>query len=334
MSKYNYKFTIPNDDEQPLIGIQDRSNRKYYPYLPSEQLVKAVNLAIALKRPLLLEGEPGCGKTQLASALVYQLTKNNPETDEHGQIWWPFFTWNVKSSSRAKDGLYTFDAVARLRDAQMAGIGDYKAAQAAREKVEIASNYLNFGALGDAIKNGEGKDSKRAVLLIDEIDKADNDFGNDLLLELDQFRFDIPETDQTISAAGEPPIVILTSNRERPLPDAFLRRCLYFNIEFPKKDALEKIAEQRFADADKAERAIFYEAIKYFNEVRDFMDEPGHRPPSTSEFIDLLEALRLAPEAERAKILEGLAKPEYQRFLGLLLKTEESQQRYCKLVRA
>jgi MoxR-like ATPase len=332
MSNFNYKFTIPKSDEQPTISTQDRSNRKYYPYLPSEQLVKAVNLAIALQRPLLLEGEPGCGKTQLASALVYQLTQNNPATDEHGKIWWPFFTWNVKSSSRAKDGLYTFDAVARLRDAQMSGIGNSLAAQAAREKVEIASNYLNFGALGDAIRNGENKDSKRAVLLIDEVDKADNDFGNDLLLELDQFRFDIPETGDTISGDGDPPIVILTSNRERPLPDAFLRRCLYFNIEFPGENDLKNIAEQKFADADKAERAIFHEVIKYFNEVRDFMDEPGHRPPSTSEFIDFLQALRQEEEADRAKILAGLAQPEYQRFLGLLLKTKEDQRLYCDRV--
>lgn len=333
MSEYNYEFTIPTDKEQPPIGTQDRSNRKYYPYLPSEQLVKAVNLAIALKRPLLLEGEPGCGKTQLANMLVYQLTQNNPATDEQGQVWWPFFIWNVKSSSRAENGLYTFDAVARLRDAQMAGIRGSAVARIAQKKVGNASNYLKLGALGDAIKNSECEDSKRAVLLIDEIDKADNDFGNDLLLELDQFRFNIPETGQSISAKGEPPIVILTSNRERPLPDAFLRRCLYFNIEFPDKEHLQDIVDQRFADVDKPDRAIFYEAIKYFNEVRDFMAEPGHRPPSTSELIDFLKALRLRKEADRADILKGLAKPEYQYFLGLLLKTDESKQLYCDRVR-
>jgi MoxR-like ATPase len=346
-NKLDYKFVNLGQENQPPKGWEnDGDRRSYHPYLPSPGLVKAVNLAIDLQRPLLLEGEPGCGKTQLANALVYQLATNNPPNKDRKKSW-PFFIWNVKSTSRARDGLYTFDAVARLRDAQMVGVSKELGLQetelkAMRERVGDPKEYRVFGELGKAIfdKTGEQGD-RRPVLLIDEIDKAGSDFCNDLLLELDQFRFNIPETQEKIDPPQEPPIVILTSNREKPLPEAFLRRCLYFNIEFPSSDTLKSIAQQRFPDPDEA---LFEAVMQCFTTVRDAMKMPGSRKPSTSEFIDFLKALQREPQEQRQGILEDLQKhynpnlPEEASFrqhldlLGVLLKTAEDEKLYAKVL--
>jgi MoxR-like ATPase len=319
MTEYN--FTIPTPEQQPSDQCVDDSNRQYYPYIPSDGLVKAVKLAIALKRPLLLEGEPGCGKTQLAYALVHQLSHNLKNSTSDQIEWWPFFDWNIKSNSKAQSGLYTIDAVERLRETQIAGVNRSLGITVSeiQEKVKDPKNYRKFGPLGNAIQSTD----KRAVLLIDEIDKADNNFCNDLLFELEQFRFSIPETTEYFPPPPEPPIIILTSNRERPLPDAFLRRCLYFYIEFPNTNDLRLIVEQRFKH--KIDE-LFEKAINCFEDVRAEMKPAGHRQPSTSEFIDFLKALRdknITPDPYKS--LENLADDT---LLSTLLKTKEDREHY------
>lgn len=320
MTEYN--FIIPTPEQQPQGKNLDGSNRQYYPYIPSDGLVKAVKLAIALKRPLLLEGEPGCGKTQLAYALVYQLSQRKADQIE----WHPFFEWNIKSNSKAQSGLYTIDAVERLREAQMIGVSRSSRMTTSKiqQKVKDPKNYRKFGPLGNAIRSVD----KRAVLLIDEIDKADNSFCNDLLFELEQFRFSIPETNEDFPPPPEPPIIILTSNRERPLPDAFLRRCLYFYIEFPDADNLRSIIKERFKDKNKVNNIdeLFDKAINCFEDIRADMKLTGHRQPSTSEFIDFLEALRdkkITPDPYES--LENIADDT---LLSTLLKTKEDREHY------
>jgi MoxR-like ATPase len=333
---FNYTFSKEADYDLPKEqrSEPEPSRRCYESYIPSDELVKVVNLAIALKLPILLEGEPGSGKTKLASALVYQLTQNNLRSEDPSKTtteWWPFYTWTVKSYSRARDGLYTFDAIARLRDAQLIG-------SALRDTLtpdEIArikdpNTYLKLGALGNALKREDQHKEKRAVVLIDEIDKADNDFANDLLLELDEFRFDIPETKESIAAPPEPPIIILTSNREKPLPDAFLRRCLYFSIDFPKADALSDIVKARSATKlTRPSQKLLTKAIETFELVRGAMSsQPGARPPGTSEFLRFWEALCQKKVAEATTILDNL--PDHIPMLGLLLKTKSDQELYIK----
>jgi MoxR-like ATPase len=326
---FNYTFAKQLTTEPNYSALIDRQNRRYYPYIPSDDLVEAVNLAIKLQRPLLLEGEPGCGKTQLASNLVFQLTRNNLAEEMNRGDWWPFYIWNVKSYTRARDGLYTFEAVERLRDAQMVGTNlvqtlDPEQIKKIQTRVQDPKSYRKFGALGNAIR----EKGKRAVVLIDEVDKADSDFANDLLLELDQFRFDIPETDEMDISATERPIIILTSNREKPLPDAFLRRCLYFSIKFPSDKELEDIAKKRFSGKDKLSQKLLLRSIKVFTQVRQSMTAPGSKPPGTSEFLEFIQALSDLSEPERTKILDRLF--QNQAFLGILLKTLPDQELYIK----
>ncbi|MEM9088956.1 MAG: MoxR family ATPase, partial [Cyanobacteria bacterium P01_F01_bin.53] len=207
MQQLQYTGTV-----QPSPGEHDlNTDRLLTPYLPSEALVESVNLAIFLQRPLLIKGEPGCGKTRLAQAVAYELGL-------------PLETWYVKSTSRAQDGLYVYDTVARLRDAQLSsslGIDDLT-------RVKTAGAYIRWGPLGRAFQN-----KQKTVVLIDEIDKADIDFPNDLLLEIDELRFTVEETESEVRASI-PPIVLITSNDEKDLPDAFLRRCLFHYLEFPE----------------------------------------------------------------------------------------------------
>jgi MoxR-like ATPase len=333
MNTPSFDFTFSKEAKYD----SDRDRRKYddgrcfEEYFPSDGLVEAVQMAIDLQLPLLLEGEPGCGKTQLASAIVYQLTQqgrlNGSLADNE---WWPYHIWTVKSYTRARDGLYTFDAIRRLRDAQMAGI------LTAKEKANIKNSYTyrEFGALGKALYDENTKKSpdKRAVVLIDEVDKADSDFTNDLLLELDEFRFEIPETGEKIPRPEALPIVILTSNREKPLPDAFLRRCLYFKIEFPQRDDLIKIVQKRLANLAITEKDLIDRIIDKFLEVRGDLNVPGSRPPGTSEFLAFVAALgRKLPTANKKdlndlkKILDNLESPDLSPLLGTLLKTEADQ---------
>ncbi|MGL5060629.1 MAG: AAA family ATPase, partial [Microcoleus sp.] len=216
---------------QPQLGEVDEKDRMLYPYLPDGDLIEAVNLAIQLERPLLIKGEPGCGKTKLARAVAYELKL-------------PYEAWNIKSTSRAKDGLYTYDTVGRLRDAQLAAAG--RLSEDKIKQIDKFETYIKWGPLGRAFLNEE-----TTVVLIDEIDKADIDFPNDLLLELDEQRFAIEETGNQIQANATP-IVFITSNDEKDLPDAFLRRCLFHYVEFPNREQLIEIVKAHFLASPEA----------------------------------------------------------------------------------
>jgi len=253
------------------------------PYLVHEELSKAVNLAILLKRPLLLMGEPGCGKTRLAQAVAYELYHQEEEdriTRDYRE--W-YFEWNIKSTEKAKDGLYYFDAIERLRDAQAA------------LKLKEAEEYVHHRAMGLALQKSVAS-NQRAVLLIDEIDKADLDFPNDLLNELDKSEYTIPETGKTYVSPAKP-IVFITSNNEKELPDAFLRRCLYYYIPPMKEGLLKRIIHSRFysdgvptADADLVEKAV-----KQFIEIRNRLEKEKltvGKNVSTGELMDWFEALK------------------------------------------
>ncbi|QDM40105.1 MoxR family ATPase [Altererythrobacter sp. TH136] len=225
-------------------------------YIATEDLKVAVNAAVTLRRPLLVKGEPGTGKTVLA----YEIAK---------AVGAPLIEWNVKSTTKAHQGLYEYDAVARLRDGQL---GD--------ERVHDIRNYIKRGKLWDAFTS-----PTLPVLLIDEIDKADIEFPNDLLQELDRMSFDVYETQETI-AAKERPIVVITSNNEKELPDAFLRRCFFHYIKFPDRDTMREIIEVHFPNIQKI---LVTKAMDVFYEIRDV---PGlKKKPSTSELLDWLKLL-------------------------------------------
>jgi MoxR-like ATPase len=238
-------------------------------YVATDDLKVAVNAAVALERPLLVKGEPGTGKTVLAQEVAHALGA-------------PLIEWHVKSTTKALQGLYEYDAVSRLRDSQL---GD--------ERVKDIRNYIRRGKLWDAFVSPE-----RPVLLIDEIDKADIEFPNDLLLELDRMEFFVYETGETIKAAKRP-IVIITSNNEKELPDAFLRRCFFHYIRFPDEDAMRAIVDVHFPDI---KQRLVAEALRLFYEIRAV---PGmKKKPSTSELLDWLKLLMvedIAPETLRER---------------------------------
>ncbi len=225
-------------------------------YIATEDLKIAVNAAVILERPLLIKGEPGTGKTMLAEEVAAALGK-------------PLFQWHVKSTTKAQQGLYEYDAVSRLRDSQL---GD--------DKVHDINNYIKRGKLWDAFASEE-----QAVLLIDEIDKADIEFPNDLLLELDKMEFHVYETNETVKARHRP-IIIITSNNEKELPDAFLRRCFFHYISFPDKETMKEIVEVHFPNI-KAQ--LVKEALDVFFEVREITGLK--KKPSTSELIDWIKLL-------------------------------------------
>jgi len=225
-------------------------------YIATEDLKVAVNAAVTLRRPLLVKGEPGTGKTVLAHEIAKAIDA-------------PLIEWNVKSTTKAHQGLYEYDAVARLRDGQL---GD--------ERVHDIRNYIKRGKLWEAFTAPE-----LPVLLIDEIDKADIEFPNDLLQELDRMSFDVYETQERI-AAKERPIVVITSNNEKELPDAFLRRCFFHYIKFPDRDTMREIIEVHFPGIQKT---LVTKAMELFYEIRDV---PGlKKKPSTSELLDWLKLL-------------------------------------------
>ena len=225
-------------------------------YVATDDLKMAVNAAIALKRPLLIKGEQGTGKTLLAEQVAESLGL-------------PLLSWNIKSTTKAQQGLYEYDAVSRLRDSQLGAEG-----------VEDVANYLKKGKLWEAFTH-----DGQVVLLIDEIDKADMEFPNDLLQELDRMAFHVYETGETIAAA-ERPVVVITSNNEKELPDAFLRRCFFHYIKFPDRETMEKIVEVHFPGIQKI---LVSRAMEIFYEIRDV---PGlKKKPSTSELLDWLKLL-------------------------------------------
>jgi MoxR-like ATPase len=288
---------------QPKIGATGSNGQLLKPYLPSPELVEAVNLAIYLERPLLLKGEPGCGKTQLAIAVAQELGLG-------------LEAWYVKSTSRARDGLYTYDAVGRLRDAQLAASNRLSGEQLAR--IDDPNSYVRWGPLGRSFLQGD-----RAVVLIDEIDKADIDFPNDLLLELDERRFVVEETGEVV-AANVAPIVIITSNDEKDLPDAFLRRCLFHYVAFPEGDRLVEIMRSLFPTAS---AALVTQAVARFLTLRGEMqrDKGAGKKVSTSELIDWFRVLGRYPEEEAFAQLAGRLP-----FAGVLLKSWEDHLRYLK----
>lgn len=255
-------------------------------YIATDDLMVAVNACVTLERPLLVKGEPGTGKTVLAHEVAAALGK-------------PLIEWHIKSTTKAQQGLYEYDAVTRLRDSQL---GD--------ERVKDIRNYINKGKLWEAFT----QDSP--VLLIDEIDKADIEFPNDLLQELDRMEFFVYETGETISATNRP-VVIITSNNEKELPDAFLRRCFFHYIKFPEKDTMEEIVQVHYPDI---KRELVGEAMNVFYEIREV---PGlKKKPSTSELLDWLKLLMaedVSPETLRERDPNKLIPPLH----GALLKNEQ-----------
>jgi MoxR-like ATPase len=249
-------------------------------YIISEALKNAVNVSIALGKPLLIRGEPGTGKTRLAHSIARGLSKK-------------LITWNIKSTTKAQEGLFVYDTVQRLNDSRF---GD--------KDVSDIKHYIKLGKLGRAFTSPE-----QVVLLIDEIDKADLEFPNDLLNELDEMSFYIPEIDETITAKYRP-ITIITSNAEKELPDAFLRRCIFHYIEFPSTELMEEIVKVHFPDI---KNNLMHKAISTFYKLREI--DGFRKKPSTSELLDWIQAL----------VAGGISPDKLQNeipFIGTLLKKE------------
>ena len=250
-------------------------------YVASEELLRAANIAMVLEKPLLIKGEPGTGKTMLAEAIAQAMGKK-------------LVIWNIKSTTKAQDGLYVYDVVQRLYDSQFGGQG-----------VDDIEKYVRLGKLGEAFT-----DEEQVILLIDEIDKADLEFPNDLLWELDRMEFYIPETGRTVKARHRP-AVIITSNAEKELPDAFLRRCVFHYIEFPDKELMGEIIRVHYPDID---RRLLGQVLEAFYKIRSLPQIK--KKPSTSEILDWIQALQHGG-ADVGRIAKEVP------YLGVLLKKNE-----------
>lgn len=265
-------------------------------YIITDELQQAVDAALALERPLLVKGEPGTGKTQLALEIAQRLDA-------------PLFQWHVKSTTRAHQGLYEYDAVSRLRDSQL---GD--------ERVNDINNYILHGVLWDAFTS-----DKRAVVLIDEIDKADIEFPNDLLQELDRMSFNVYETRETITATLRP-LVIITSNNEKELPDAFLRRCFFHYIEFPDKQTMGEIVNAHYPTI---KHDLLKSAMDVFFDLREV---PGlKKKPSTSELLDWLKLL-IADDLPAETLGADELRTVLPKMHGALLKNEQDIHLFERLI--
>ena len=265
-------------------------------YIATDDLKMAVDAAVTLERPILVKGEPGTGKTQLAVEVANSLGK-------------PLYEWHIKSTTKAQQGLYEYDAVARLRDSQL---GD--------DRVHDIANYIVRGKIWDAFASDE-----QPVLLIDEIDKADIEFPNDLLRELDRMEFNVYETQELVQARHRP-IIVITSNNEKELPDAFLRRCFFHYIKFPDRETMSDIVDVHFPNLKKD---LLAEALNAFYRVRDVRGLK--KKPSTSELLDwikLLLAEDIPPEALRGDDKRSAIPPLY----GALLKNEQDVHLFEQLV--
>jgi len=250
-------------------------------YVADQELMQAVNIAMALQKPLLIKGEPGTGKTMLAEAISAAMGME-------------LIIWSVKSTTKAQDGLYVYDVVQRLYDSQFGGEG-----------VDNVEKYVKLGKLGEAFTAKE-----QVILLIDEIDKADLEFPNDLLWELDRMEFYIPETGRTVKATHRP-VVIITSNAEKELPDAFLRRCVFHYIEFPGKDLMAQIVRAHFPDLD---RRLLDQVLEAFYKIRQLPQIK--KKPSTSEILDWVQAL-VHGGVDPSRVVREVP------YLGVLLKKNE-----------
>jgi len=263
-------------------------------YVTTDDLNLAVNAAVALERPLLVKGEPGTGKTLLAVEVAKSLGK-------------PLFEWHIKSTTKAKHGLYEYDAVSRLRDSQLG-----------EARVQDIRNYIEKGPLWQAFDS-----DSQAVVLIDEIDKADIEFPNDLLQELDRMEFHVYETQETIRARHRP-VMIITSNNEKELPDAFLRRCFFHYIRFPDNETMERIVQVHFPDIKKK---LLKEALEVFYSLREVTGIK--KKPSTSELLDWIKLLvveDIPPEAIRAESSKAIPQ-----LYGALLKNEQDVHMFERL---
>jgi MoxR-like ATPase len=265
-------------------------------YIATDDLSMAVNAAVTLQRPILIKGEPGTGKTQLAIEVARSLNK-------------PLYEWHIKSTTKAQQGLYEYDAVARLRDSQL---GD--------DKVHDIANYIMPGKVWEAFEADE-----QPVLLIDEIDKADIEFPNDLLQELDRMEFYVYETKKLVKARYRP-IIVITSNNEKELPDAFLRRCFFHYIKFPDQDTMAKIVDVHFP---KLKKELLSEALNAFYKVRDVRGLK--KKPSTSELLDWIKLL-LAEDIPLEALRGDNARSAIPPLYGALLKNEQDVHLFEKLV--
>lgn len=258
-------------------------------YVVTDELMNAVNVSIALQKPLLIKGEPGTGKTMLAEAIADSLDM-------------PLIIWSIKSTTKAQDGLYVYDTVKRLYDSQF-GEGD----------VKNIGQYIKLGKLGEAFTS-----QRQVVLLIDEIDKADLEFPNDLLWELDKMEFYINETKETIKTKQRP-IVIITSNAEKELPDAFLRRCIFHYIEFPDEEKMEEIIRVHYGDINSK---LVANAMEAFYKIRGMKDL--QKRPSTSELLDWIQALMVSGVSTE-DLYEAMP------FLGVLLKKNQDMEMFNEI---
>lgn len=305
----NHEYTV---DESRFKGKAKAPAQKLKedipPYFPSKDLQAAIEYARILQRPLLLRGEPGCGKTRVAQALAYELYHQRKGFNYRDY----YFEWFIKSTTKAKEGLYQYDHLERLRDVQ-------------RKKEKSTEHYRSFGPLGKAFL--ASKPDAPAVLLIDEIDKADLDFPNDLLLELDEKRFYIPETEEEIRAE-QAPIIIITSNDEKELPNAFLRRCVFHYIDFPGFEDLMKIARARIAQQTiELDKAMPDDLVK--NIVERFMDlhkrmkaNPNtNKVTATSELLDWIKVIHYYYLKDKLPLENGLLPEGQLPFAEVLLKS-------------